>query len=335
MNKRRHITIKGQIQGVGFRPAVFRLAEELDLSGFVLNTTSGVTIEIQGTEERIDEFLKRLRGKDLPALAQIDSVRAEQVPLLKEEKRFTIRESLGADSSDSRVTVDTAVCKECIIELNSKEDLRYQYPFINCTNCGPRYSIIKEIPYDRPKTTMSSFDMCPVCRKQYTDPSDRRFHAQPVACPACGPRLFLTDRTGKIIEEDSQGCITRTAEVLREGGIAAVKGVGGFHLAVDALNEQAVQRLRRRKKRDHKPFAMMANSIGTIKKYAILSEHQRALLESPQAPIVILPQKDDSDIAPSVAEGTDSYGFMLCYAPVHHLLFQHGLELVQQFVYLQ
>ncbi|MHC5190748.1 MAG: carbamoyltransferase HypF, partial [Planctomycetota bacterium] len=208
-------------------------------------------------------------------------------------------------------------------------DFRHRYPFINCTHCGPRYSIIKTIPYDRPNTTMGDFEMCEHCRGQYTEVLDRRFHAQPVACPACGPKIWLTDNQGKTFESDSDKTIARCAEALRNGGIAAIKGIGGFHLAVDATNEQAVRELRKRKHRDAKPFAMMAASIEIIQKYAVVDEICKKLLQSPESPIVLLDKKQPNAIAPSAAFGTNRFGFMLCYTPLHHLLFaEDGIEVL-------
>ncbi len=326
--KRKKILIAGQVQGVGFRPAVYRLACELGLAGFVYNDTKGVTIELQGEDEKIAEFLARLQSRDRPPLAQIKSCKVIDVPVIEGEDKFVIGVSATEGSALSQVTSDIATCQDCLVELNDEKDFRYGYPFINCTNCGPRYSIVKTIPYDRPNTTMSVFKMCDRCAAQYKDVTDRRFHAQPVACVACGPKIWLTDRKGKTIKTGTDNVIAEAARLLRLGKIVAIKGVGGFHLAVDALNDQAVRRLRQRKRRDHKPFAMMADSIEKIRKYAIISESAERLLKSPQAPIVLLPRKKDSAIAPAVAEEVDSLGFMLCYAPLHYLLFEQGLEVL-------
>jgi hydrogenase maturation protein HypF len=212
--------------------------------------------------------------------------------------------------------------------MANKKDFRYQYPFINCTNCGPRYSIVKTIPYDRPNTTMSVFAMCDKCAAQYNDVTDRRFHAQPVACPACGPKVWLTDSKGKTINTQTDEAITQAAKLLSAGKIVAIKGVGGFHLAVDALNNGAVERLRKRKRRDHKPFAMMTDSIEKIREYAVVSESAEQVLKSPQSPIVLLPKKEIAAIAPSVAAGVNAFGFMLCYAPLHYLLFAQRLKVL-------
>ena len=317
------------MQGVGFRPAVYRIARSLELSGIVHNDTKGVTVELQGEVEKIDEFLVRLQSDtDKPPLAVITSSDAVDIPIIESEAEFVIEASDSLGAPLSQVTADIATCRDCLAEMANEEDFRYGYPFINCTNCGPRYSIVKTIPYDRPNTTMSVFEMCDKCAAQYTDVKDRRFHAQPVACAACGPRIRLTDNTGKTICEQTWKVITEAAKLLLAGKIVAIKGIGGFHLAVDALNSQAVQRLRQRKKRDHKPFAMMAASVEQMKEYSIVNEAAERLLKSPQSPIVLLPKKPDSPIAPSVAEDVDTYGFMLCYAPLHYLLFARNIKVL-------
>ncbi len=325
---RKKILITGQAQGVGFRPAVYRLATQLNLTGFVYNDTKGVTIELQGEETKIAEFIKRLNGPDAPPLADITSCFAAEISIVENEKEFTIKQSDAGGTPISRVTADIATCADCLRELFDKNDFRYRYPFINCTNCGPRYSIIRTIPYDRPNTTMSAFAMCEKCASQYHDVSNRRFHAQPVACPQCGPKIWLADSKSNKIESDCDKTITQTAQLLKEGKILAIKGIGGFHLAVDAFNNEAVKQLRERKKREHKPFAMMADSIETIKQHAAVSKQAEELLKSPQSPIVLLPKNANSQIAPSVAEGTNTFGFMLCYAPLHHLLFAEGIKVL-------
>ncbi|HUS73440.1 MAG TPA: carbamoyltransferase HypF [Sedimentisphaerales bacterium] len=329
MIKRQRIFITGRVQGVGFRPAVYRLACRLGLSGFVYNDTKGVTIELQGKEEKIDEFFVRLQSEaDKPPLAEIKSCKTVDIDVIEGEDKFVIETSDSQGTAISQVTADIATCRDCLDEMAEKEDFRYGYPFINCTNCGPRYSIVKTIPYDRPNTTMSVFKMCDKCAAQYTDVTDRRFHAQPVACGACGPKIWLTDSKGKTIKTQTDKVIAETASLLRAGKVVAIKGIGGFHVAVDALNNEAVKRLRERKKRDHKPFAMMADSIETIKKHAIVSALAQKLLKSPQSPIVLLPKRTDSAIAPSVADGVDTFGFMLCYAPLHYLLFAQNIKVL-------
>jgi len=314
------------VQGVGFRPAVYRLASQLKLRGFVYNDTKGVTIELQGDEKTIMEFIRRLNDSDSPPLAEIETCIVTDLQLVESEDGFAIRKSKLGGSALSQVTADVATCGDCLGEMRDKKDFRYRYPFINCTNCGPRYSIVKTIPYDRPNTTMSAFAMCERCAGQYGDVGDRRFHAQPVACAKCGPKIWLTDSQGQTTRTGTDAVIAETARMLREGKIAAIKGVGGFHLAVDAFNEDAVSELRRRKRRDCKPFALMADSIETIKKYAVVSEAAETVLLSPQSPIVLLPKRPNAPIASSVAAGVNTFGFMLCYAPLQYMLFAEGLS---------
>jgi len=313
---------------VGFRPAVYRVARTLGLAGYVYNDARGVTVELQGEEQQIAEFLVRLKGADKPPAAQIKSCQAADIPVIEGQSEFVIRQSESAGIALAQVTADMAVCPRCLSEMADETDFRFRYPFINCTNCGPRYSIVQTIPYDRPNTTMSIFRMCNKCAAQYTDVTDRRFHAQPVACAACGPKIWLADSKGKPTEEQSDKATKETARLLREGRVVAVKGIGGFHLAVDALNDKAVRRLRRRKRRDHKPFAMMAASVEKIKEYALVSEQAETILTSPQSPIVLLPKRKNAAIAPSVAEGVSTFAFMLSYAPLHYLLFAEGIEVL-------
>ncbi len=329
MVKRQRILITGRVQGVGFRPAVYRLATGLDLTGTVLNDTRGVTVELQGEAAKIDEFLRRLQaGPDRPPLAEIQSCRRVDIEPVEGEARFTIEKSASEGTALSQVTADVATCGDCLTELQDPRDFRHRYPFINCTNCGPRYTIVKTIPYDRPNTTMSAFEMCKRCAAQYHDVTDRRFHAQPVACPECGPKVWLTDSAGRTLCTGNDEAIADTARLLREGRIVAVKGIGGFHLACDAQNEEAVRTLRRRKRRDHKPFAMMARSVDDVNRYAFVDRAAAVVLASYQSPIVLLPKRPDAAIAPSVAPGVGTFGFMLCYAPLHYLLFAEGLEVL-------
>ena len=224
MTERKRINLTGQIQGIGFRPAIYRLAEELHLAGLVYNDTKGVTIEIQGPAEKIAEFIEQLKtGKDLPALSDIKTLDANDIEIIEGQAGFVISESRKRGTVISQVTADIATCEDCLREMRDKNNFRYRYPFINCTNCGPRYSIVKTIPYDRPNTTMSEFKMCDKCAAQYKDVGDRRFHAQPVACPDCGPRVYLCDSDGEVIETDSDKVIAETAEILKAGKIAAIK----------------------------------------------------------------------------------------------------------------
>jgi hydrogenase maturation protein HypF len=328
MITRNRIFITGQVQGVGFRPAVYRLATQLKLTGCVYNDTKGVTIELQGEESAITEFITRLNGPDIPSLASITACMTSQLNPVAGEREFEIRQSDAAGSPTSRVTTDIATCNDCQRELFDKNDFRYRYPFINCTICGPRYSLIKTIPYDRPNTTMAEFKMCQRCAGQYHNVTDRRFHAQPIACPQCGPKIWLTDNKDNTTHTGTDTVISQTAKLLRAGKILAIKGIGGFHLAVDAFNDSAVRRLRQRKQREHKPFAMMADSIETIKQNAQVIQQAEDLLKSPQSPIVLLPKKTGSSIVPAVAEGVGTFGFMLPYAPLHHLLFAEGLKIL-------
>jgi len=327
--ERQRILVTGRVQGVGFRPTVYRLARELRLTGKVFNDTRGVTVELQGGREGIDEFVCRLLSRpDKPPLAEIYSCKRVSIERVEGENAFTIEKSESEGTALSQVTADIAICNDCLTEMNDPQDFRHRYPFINCTNCGPRYSIVKTIPYDRLNTTMSVFEMCATCAAQYHDMADRRFHAQPVACPRCGPKVWLADRAGKPLLTGNDEAIAEAARLLQAGRVVAIKGVGGFHLACDALNNGAVLRLRQRKRRDYKPFAMMAASVEAVRKYAIVDRAADEVLTSPQSPIVLLPRKPDAAVAPAVAEGTSALGFMLCYAPLHYLLFAEGLDVL-------
>lgn len=309
------------MQGIGFRPFIYRLAEEYSLTGVVYNNTAGVSIEVQGQNDRLNEFLAQL-SSDNPKipLMKILGTEINDIEIIESEKTFTIAQSSGEGNISAAVTADIAICRRCLFELYDPSDFRCQYPFINCTNCGPRYSIIKNVPYDRPNTTMAHFTMCTKCRRQYEQVSDRRFHAQPVACPVCGPSVYLCAPSGETTEADTQKAIEKTTQMLLEGKVVAIKGLGGFHLAVDAENDSAVKTLRNRKRRDRKPFAMMAVSVEQVKKFAVVDEASEKILISPQAPIVLLPKRNANTIAALVAEDVNTFGFMLAYTPLHHLL---------------
>ncbi len=315
--KRLQLEITGQVQGVGFRPFVYRLAAGAGLTGFVLNDARGVTIEIQGPAEAVEQFLADL-NEQLPPLAQITRCRQRDIDSVDSEMSFEIKPSVGGEFTDAQVTVDTATCSDCLKELADPADPRYRYPFINCTNCGPRYSIIQQIPYDRPGTTMSEFTMCSLCSSEYTDPGSRRFHAQPVACPACGPRVWLTDTKGKRIESGDP--IATSAKLLADGKIVAIKGLGGFHLGCRADDEHAVGRLRRRKRRDAKPFAVMVADLDEARRLCEVTASAAELLAGAVRPIVILPKRTDAAVAPAVAAGLNTLGVMLAYTPLHQLL---------------
>ena len=324
------ILLTGRVQGVGCRPYVYRLATACGLTGFVCNDRKGVTVEVQGDAEILEQFVRELQtGSRRPAMLKIDNITKQQIPVVENETDFHIRTSREDGNLRSQVCPDIATCEDCLREMNDSSDFRRRYPFINCTQCGPRYSIVKTIPYDRPNTTMADFAMCPRCKEQYETIADRRFHAQPVACPVCGPKLSLLDHQGEVVETDNDKVISRTARLLLDGKILAIKGIGGFHLAVDARNDEAVRLLRQRKQREAKPFAMMAANIETFERFAFVDSAAKEMLTDPAAPIVLLPKKTPNAIAPSVAEGTNCFGFMLPYAPLHHLLFaEPGIEVL-------
>jgi hydrogenase maturation protein HypF len=328
--KRLQFLLVGGVLGVGCRPWVYRLATAFGLTGFVFNDKQGITIEAQGDASRLDQFVDALQNDPgRPVMMKISTVDTRPIPVCPGDIRFEIRFSQQAGAADSQVCPDIATCADCLRELNDAGDFRYRYPFINCTQCGPRYSIVQTIPYDRPNTTMQTFAMCPRCKEQYQSVTDRRFHAQPVACPDCGPKVTLLDNHDNAIETDSDKAISKTAGLLLEGNVLAIKGIGGFHLAVNALDDKAVRLLRHRKRREAKPFAMMAANIRIIEKFAIIEPAAKELLSSPSAPIVLLPKKSSNALAASVAEGTNSFGFMLPYAPLHHLLFaEAGVEVL-------
>jgi len=323
---RKRLKVSGQVQGVGFRPFVYRLAVELHLSGFVLNDAQGVTIEVQGRQAALRDFVRRLQGGppggELPPLAEISRCDEQDAVALGGESRFEIRPSLGGELADAQVTVDTATCKDCLREMFDPGNPRYRYPFINCTNCGPRYSIVRRIPYDRPNTTMAEFAMCSLCGREYRDPASRRFHAQPIACGRCGPSVWLVDTHGRQIQCDEP--IAEAAEMLLAGRIVAIKGLGGFHLACRADEDNVVRRLRLRKRRDAKPFAIMVADADQAAGICELTAEAGKLLRSPIRPVVLLPRRRGATIAPSVAEGLDTLGVMLPYTPLHHLLFAHS-----------
>ena len=314
--KRMRIAIRGAVQGVGFRPFVYRLAAQMRLAGWVRNSPQGVFIEAEGEQAALDEFLLRVE-REKPHRAFIQSL---EYSMLDPEhfRGFEIRESKTAGAADALILPDIAVCDACLAELYDPKDRRYLYPFINCTHCGPRFSIIESLPYDRPNTSMKFFPLCPDCRREYDDPKDRRFHAQPVACPECGPKLFLWDETGRTIAERSDA-LTETVQFIRRGKIAAIKGLGGFHLVCDARNTQAVELLRIRKRREEKPFALMFPSLEAVEACCRVTPLEARLLCSSEAPIVLLERRDDS-IAPNVAAGNPYLGAMLPSTPLHHLL---------------
>lgn len=329
MNRRR-IEIEGVVQGVGFRPFVYRVAQISGIHGYVLNSSGGVVIEAEGAGPAINEFLRALR-QQLPPLASIAQMTVSEMKP-RGEQNFVIRESVPNAGQFALVPPDVATCADCLREIATPGDRRSGYPFTNCTNCGPRYTIIRDLPYDRPKTTMEPFRMCARCQAEYQDPANRRFHAEPNACPDCGPSLALVSaeqlasgslpafRSGR----ESSAILAWVRRLLRDGEIVAIKGLGGFHLACDAANDRAANLLRERKRRSGKAFAVMAKDLATVERLCETTGADRALLESVRRPIVLMRRRPDAAIAANVAPGTATLGVMLPYTPLHHLLFDES-----------
>jgi hydrogenase maturation protein HypF len=325
---RYRLVVTGIVQGVGFRPLVYRLARDHGLVGWVLNSTEGVVIEVEGEPGALDRFATAL-SLDIPPRAVVDRIDRTILPLIGYSS-FAIETSQDPEGHFVLISPDICVCDECLREMRDPANRRYRYPFINCTNCGPRFTIVGDIPYDRPRTSMSCFPMCPECASEYHDPADRRFHAQPNACPTCGPELWLTRNNsrpdGKTrargdVEARRLPAVEEANRLLDSGSIVAVKGLGGFHLACDATSDGAVAELRRRKRRTDKPFAVMSPDADLVSTYCYLSEEERHLLESPQRPIVLLRRRENSPISTQVAPGNRYLGVMLPYTPLHYLLF--------------
>lgn len=318
-----HIEITGIVQGVGFRPFVHNLAVKHGLTGYVLNSPDGVIIEAEGENTAVERFVSGLKSS-APPLSKIIGLErrtiAKNSGRKKKYETFGIRESLRGGKPVTLISPDVCVCDDCLREMFGKNDRRYLYPFINCTNCGPRFTIIRGLPYDRPFTTMSAFKMCPDCLTEYENPVDRRFHAQPNACPVCGPRLELLDSSGAQIPGDPA---TEAIKLLKNGGVLALKGLGGFHLAVDAVNGDAVNLLRFRKHREEKPLAIMTGSLSSAEKLIQIGESERIVLESRERPILLAPAKKDASVSQEVAPGNEFLGVMLPYTPLHYLLFFH------------
>lgn len=365
MLRRYRLRVKGIVQGVGFRPYVFNLASQLDLPGWVLNDAAGVTVELEGSREKLQLFLERLENNP-PPLAQIESITVQELPPAGYEN-FAIKESSGQEVSATLVSPDIATCPDCLREMQDARDYRYRYPFINCTNCGPRFTIIEDIPYDRCNTTMKVFPMCPGCSAEYHDPGNRRFHAQPNACECCGPQVCLLDREGNLFTDSPKGNkdpVAMAGELLKQGKILAVKGLGGYHLACDAANPEAVARLRRRKVREDRPFAIMVSNVEAARKLVEINQEEELFLTGKERPIVLLAKKqgrylakeagngapdgvageagnetangapnevpDETEneaiiaVAGEVAPGNGFLGVMLPYTPLHHLLLEAG-----------
>ncbi|MGA2255952.1 MAG: carbamoyltransferase HypF [Thermoguttaceae bacterium] len=323
------ITVRGVVQGVGFRPFVYRTARDRGLIGWVQNEADAVRLEISGPAARVVDFLGSLR-REAPPQARIDSVEIEELPPVPAQAligaTFEIRSAVGETSPRPTIPADLATCDACREEIGDPNQPRYRYPFTNCTNCGPRWSIIRQLPYDRPRTSMAQFPMCAACQAEYDDPADRRFHAQPIACPRCGPQLRLLDARGQVKVERDQA-LQATADVLCKGQVVALQGLGGFQLLVDATDADAVARLRRRKHRPHRPFALMFPTLNAVRQCCLVSESEARELLSPAAPILLLRRIVSSvhptdNIAANVAPGNPYLGVMLPYTPLHHLLME-------------
>jgi hydrogenase maturation protein HypF len=316
---RERFRVTGTVQGVGFRPFVYRHAVALGLAGYVLNDSAGVLIEVEGPSASVAE-LSRLLIADAPPLARVSGVVAERLQPSGAPGGFRIVESHDAGSADVPISIDTTTCAECLSEVDDPDDRRFNYAFTNCTNCGPRYTIVLSVPYDRPATTMAGFPMCSLCQAEYDDPADRRFHAQPNACPDCGPQLMWRDRDQQSDPVSGSAALDLAVAAIASGRIVAMKGIGGYHLVVDATNESAVAELRRRKARDDKPFAVMVASLAASKLLCDLDDAASAALTSICRPIVLAPRRSGGDLAIAVAPGLPELGLMLPYTPVHHML---------------
>ncbi len=318
MNERRQIQVEGIVQGVGFRPFVYALATENGLGGFVLNNSNGVVIQVEGDCKALERFVKELR-EQAPRQTRIEKIACDMVPA-RGERSFTIAPSRQEEERRAFISPDRATCDQCLEELFDPANRRYHYPFINCTSCGPRFSIIRNLPYDREHTTMAAFTMCAECEREYHDSASRRFHAQANGCFACGPELRLLSADGSELKENDP--ISGAVRLLQSGAIIAVKGLGGYHLACNALDDRAVSALRRRKKRDAKPFALMAGDLKTIEQFCSVGEREKLLLRSDGRPIVLLQRREENRLAAGVAPAQKYFGWMLPYTPLHHLLLQ-------------
>lgn len=321
MTRRRvRVRVTGTVQGVGFRPFVYRLARELGLDGWVLNDTLGVLIEAEGEPAAVAQLLSRVES-EAPPLARVEGLEPTELEPCRDASGFAIRASADGGEPAAPVSADSATCEDCLAELFDPADRRYRYPFVNCTNCGPRFTIVEGVPYDRPLTTMSGFAMCAACRAEYEDPLDRRFHAQPNACPECGPQARFLDAAGAELERDgAEDAVATAATALREGAIVAIKGIGGYHLACRADSERAVAALRGRKHREEKPFALLVADLRAAAALVELGAEEEELLRSRRRPIVLARRRPDAAVAAAVAPRAGELGLMLPYSPLHHLL---------------
>ena len=315
---RQRFTVTGVVQGVGFRPFVHRIASELGLAGFVGNDSGAVFLEVQGDGTRVAEFGRRLRAQ-APPLARISSVSVTDLAsdaACGRDFRIVASQTVGGVATP--IPPDIAVCDDCIAELFDPDDRRYRHPFVTCTNCGPRFTIIRELPYDRPATTMSGFAMCARCTAEYHNPADRRFHAQPIACPDCGPSLWFSSAAGKVTGSDA--ALAATQRALAAGAVVAIKGIGGYHLACVVQDAAAVGTLRARKSRGAKPFAMLVRDLDVARRYAYIDDTEATVLSGPARSIVLLRRRPGAPVADAVAPGSPLLGLMLPYSPIHHLL---------------
>ncbi|MCM8815373.1 MAG: carbamoyltransferase HypF, partial [Candidatus Omnitrophica bacterium] len=322
--KRVQLVIRGIVQGVGFRPFVYRTASKYSISGFVKNTMDGVVIEAQGKKKDVENFVSEIRNSP-PSRARIKDVFIRPISL-KKEAQFVILGSNGQKGQKLEITPDIAICHKCLTEILDKKNRRYFYPFTNCLDCGPRFTIIEGLPYDRDNTSMKEFIMCPLCQREYYSAVDRRFHAQTNCCEKCGPSVFLTDSEGRYISKGADA-IKLVAGLLTGEKIVAIKGIGGFHLACNAFSIRAVRSLRRRKNREEKPFALMAKNLAVVRKYCFVSEAEENFLISPFAPIVLLKKREDSHAFEDIAPKNRYLGIMLPYSGLHHLIFESGPDL--------
>lgn len=313
------LQIQGTVQGVGFRPFIYNLAKQLEISGTVSNNSAGVFIQAAAEPSRLDSFIARITT-EAPPLAEILSVDSKPLnPKLIARNDFSIQHSESAAPANTAIPPDIALCDDCLAELLTPTDRRHSYPFINCTNCGPRFTIVETIPYDRPKTSMKVFPMCPACQQEYDDPTNRRFHAQPNACPDCGPQLSWHDNNGELLRCGNP--VRAAVSALRNGSVIAIRGLGGFHLAADGCSEQAIERLRQRKNRPSKPLAIMVQDLDMVATLCHLSKPESDALSSPQHPIVLLREKENGPLANNLHPGVAEVGILLPYTPLHHLLF--------------
>ena len=320
------IMVRGKVQGVGFRPFIYHLSKKYHLNGTVQNNLDSVIIQVEGEEGQLEKMVDEIK-RDPPKLAKINEVTIHQIPLAH-YKEFTIIPSQKNGESIPWIPSDAAICEKCLDEMNDPNNRRFQYPFINCTQCGPRYTIINRLPYDRIHTSMKEFTMCDDCEVEYEDPFNRRHHAQPICCSNCGPTVTLYNQGGRSIAEN-QSAITQTIDLIKQGKIMAIKGIGGFHLACDAYQEKVVDQLRLRKNRPQKPLAIMVKSLEVASNLCHISSKEEDLLTSPEMPIVILKRKGDGVLPQNISPGLSTIGVMLPYTPLHHLLFNnHKLECI-------